>query len=130
MGIDRAAGRPNIFSEMNMVQQKMLEDFVLHTLKDNYIAEKHVLKTRPKMAKAANSPALEAGFEQHLEQILSHVGRLEPAFEINGAPARDKICEAILGGFKGNPALDAGFVSSAHSIAHYRIARHGQKAAA
>jgi len=118
-----------------MASEKTLDDLFLDTLKDIYYAEKQILKALPKMAKAAQSPELKAGFEQHLEETEGHVERLEQVFELIGKPARGKTCEAILGiieegktimdEFKGTPALDAGLVSAAQAVEHYEIARYG-----
>lgn len=118
-----------------MAEVKTLDDLFLDTLKDIYYAEKQIVKALPKMAKAAQSPDLKAGFEQHLEETEGHVERLEQVFEIIGAPARGKTCDAILGileegksimdEFKGSPALDAGLVSSAQAVEHYEITRYG-----
>jgi len=118
-----------------MAEEKTLDDLFLDTLKDIYFAEKQIVKTLPKMAKAAQSDELRAGFEQHLEETHGHVERLEQIFEILGKPARGKTCEAILGiteegksiieDFKGTVALDAGLVSSAQAVEHYEIARYG-----
>lgn len=118
-----------------MPQDKTLDDLFLETLKDIYFAEKQILKALPKMAKAAQDPALKAGFEEHREQTEGHVDRLEQVFEIIGKPARGKTCEAILGiieeaneisdEFKGTPALDAGLISAAQAVEHYEIARYG-----
>jgi ferritin-like metal-binding protein YciE len=118
-----------------MASEKTLDDLFLDTLKDIYYAEKQILKTLPKMAKAAQSEELRAGFEQHLHETETQVERLEQVFEIIGKPARAKTCEAILGiteegkeimtEFKGTQALDAGLVSSAQAVEHYEIARYG-----
>jgi ferritin-like metal-binding protein YciE len=118
-----------------MAEEKTLDDLFLDTLKDIYYAEKQIVKTLPKMAKAATSPELKAGFEQHLEETEGHVERLEQVFELIGKPARGKTCDAILGiieegksimdEFKGTVALDAGLVSSAQAVEHYEIARYG-----
>jgi ferritin-like metal-binding protein YciE len=118
-----------------MAEQKTLDDLFLDTLKDIYYAEKQIVKTLPKMAKAAQSPDLKAGFEKHLQETEGHVERLEQIFDIIGAPARGKTCEAILGiieegksimeEFKDTPALDAGLVSAAQAVEHYEIARYG-----
>jgi ferritin-like metal-binding protein YciE len=118
-----------------MAEEKTLEDLFLDTLKDIYYAEKQIVKTLPKMAKAAQSPDLKAGFEKHLAETEKHVERLEQIFEILGAPARGKTCEAILGiieegksimeEFKDTAALDAGLVSAAQAVEHYEIARYG-----
>ena len=114
---------------------KTLDDLFLDTLKDIYYAEKQIVKTLPKMAKAATAPELKAGFEKHLEESEIHVERLEQVFELIGKPARGKTCDAILGiieegksimdDFKGTSALDAGLVSAAQAVEHYEIARYG-----
>ena len=118
-----------------MAQDKTLDDLFLDTLKDIYYAEKQILKTLPKMAKAAQSPQLKAGFEQHQDETETHVERLEQVFEMLGKPARGKTCDAILGiieegksimdEFKGTSALDAGLVAAAQAVEHYEMARYG-----
>ena len=116
-------------------QPKDLNDLFFETLKDIYFAEKQIVKALPKMAKAAQSPQLRAGFEKHLGETEGHVERLEQIFDILDVPARGKTCEAILGileegksimeDFKDTPALDAGLVSAAQAVEHYEIARYG-----
>jgi ferritin-like metal-binding protein YciE len=118
-----------------MPTEKTLDDLFLDTLKDIYYAEKQIVKALPKMAKAAQSPELKAGFEKHLAETEGHVDRLEQAFELIGKPARGKTCDAILGileegksimeEFDGTVALDAGLVSAAQAVEHYEIARYG-----
>jgi ferritin-like metal-binding protein YciE len=118
-----------------MAEEKTLDDLFLDTLKDIYYAEKQIVKALPKMAKAATSPDLRAGFEKHLAESEGHVDRLEKVFDILGKPARGKTCEAILGileegksimdEFKGTAALDAGLISAAQAVEHYEIARYG-----
>ncbi len=115
--------------------EKTLEDLFEDTLKDIYYAERQIVKTLPKMAKAAQSPALKAGFEKHLAETEGHVDRLEQIFELLEIPARGKTCDAILGiieegksimeEFKGTAALDAGLISAAQAVEHYEIARYG-----
>lgn len=115
--------------------EKTLDDLFLDTLKDIYYAERQILKALPKMAKAAQSPDLKAGFEEHLQQTEGQVERLEQVFELIGKPARGKTCDAILGiieegksimdEFKDSPALDAGLISSAQAVEHYEITRYG-----
>jgi ferritin-like metal-binding protein YciE len=118
-----------------MAAEKTLNDLFLDTLKDIYYAERQIVKTLPKMAKAAQSPELKAGFEKHLEETHGHVERLEQVFELLGKAPRGKTCDAILGiieegkeimdEFKGTVALDAGLVSAAQAVEHYEIARYG-----
>ena len=118
-----------------MAEEKTLDDLFLDTLKDIYYAEKQIVKTLPKMAKAAQSAELKAGFEKHLDETEGHVERLEQIFELLGKPARGKTCDAILGiieegksiieDFKGTSALDAGLISAAQAVEHYEMARYG-----
>lgn len=118
-----------------MADQKTLDDLFLDTLKDIYYAEKQIVKTLPKMARAAQSSELKAGFEQHADESQGHVERLEQIFELLNKPARGKTCDAILGiidegktimdEFKDTVALDAGLVSAAQAVEHYEIARYG-----
>jgi len=118
-----------------MATEKTLNDLFLDTLKDIYYAERQIVKTLPKMAKAASSAELKAGFEKHLEETEGHVERLEQVFELLDKPARGKTCDAILGiieegksvmeEFKGTIALDAGLVAAGQAAEHYEIARYG-----
>jgi ferritin-like metal-binding protein YciE len=118
-----------------MAKEMTLADLFYDTLKDIYYAERQILKALPKMARAAQSPQLKAGFEKHKEQTEGHVERLQQVFEIVGKRAQGKTCEAIQGiiaegeeimeEFKGTQALDAGLISSAQAVEHYEIARYG-----
>ncbi len=115
--------------------EKQLDDLFLDTLKDIYYAERQILKALPKMAKAATSPDLKAGFEQHHAETEGQIERLQQIFDLLGKPARGKTCDAILGiieegkeimeEYKGTQALDAGLVSAAQAVEHYEIARYG-----
>jgi len=118
-----------------MPDEKTLDDLFLDTLKDIYYAERQLTKTLPKLAKAAQSAELKAGFEEHLAQTEGHVERLEHIFDLLGKPARGKTCDAILGiieegksameDYKGSPALDAALVAAAQAAEHYEITRYG-----
>jgi len=114
---------------------KLLSDLFHDTLKDVYFAENKILKTLPKMAKAAHSKQLKAAFLKHEKETRGHVKRLESVFKSLGKPARAKTCEAIMGitkegaeimtEFKGMPALDAGLVAAAQAVEHYEMSRYG-----
>jgi ferritin-like metal-binding protein YciE len=118
-----------------MAKDKTLEDLFYDTLKDIYYAERQIVRALPKMARAAQSPDLKAGFEKHLHETEGHVERLQQVFELIGKRAQGKTCEAIQGiiaegeeiidEFKGTPALDAGLISAAQAVEHYEIARYG-----
>ncbi len=114
--------------------QEGLNELFLTNLKDIYYAEKQILKTIPKMAKAAKSPELKQAFETHREETATQIERLEQIFGILGQKPKGEQCEAIQGivaegqevmeDFKGKPALDAGLIGSAKAVEHYEIARY------
>lgn len=114
---------------------KMLSDLFLETLKDIYYAENKIIKTLPKMAKAAHSKDLTAALNKHLRETQGQVKRLEQIFKMLGKPPRGKPCEAINGitdegaeimkDFKNAPALDAGLLAAAQAVEHYEISRYG-----
>jgi ferritin-like metal-binding protein YciE len=114
---------------------KPLDDLFHDMLKDVYYAEKQILKTLPKMAKAAKSAELKKAFETHREETEGHVERLAEVFDIIGKAPRGKTCDAILGiieegkavieDYGDSPAIDAGLVASAQAVEHYEMARYG-----
>ncbi len=114
---------------------KTLDDLFHNTLKDIYYAEKKILSTLPKMAKAAQNADLKAAFEKHRRETAEHVSRLEDVFELIGKKPQGKTCAAINGiidegaeimdEYKGTPALDAGLLAAAQAVEHYEIARYG-----
>ena len=61
-------------------ERKQLDELFHDTLKDIYFAEKKILATLPKMAKAAQSPELKKAFEKHRAETEGHVSRLEKVF--------------------------------------------------
>ena len=61
-------------------ETKTLADLFHDTLKDIYFAEKKILATLPKMAKAAQSEELVAAFEKHQSETEAQIGRLEQVF--------------------------------------------------
>ena len=76
---------------------KFLEDLFHDTLKDIYYAENKILKTLPKMAKAAQSKELKAAFTKHERETRGQIKRLDSVFKIIGKPTRGKTCAAING---------------------------------
>ncbi|UVK38642.1 DUF892 family protein [Mesorhizobium sp. AR10] len=114
---------------------KGLNELFHDTLKDIYFAEKKILATLPKMAKAAQSADLKAAFEKHRGETQEHVARLEEVFEVLGKKPVAKTCAAIMGiteegaeimeEYKQSPALDAGLLAAAQAVEHYEISRYG-----
>src|SRR6202165_3600945 len=114
---------------------KKLDELFHNTLKDIYFAEKKILSTLPKMAKAAQNEELKAAFEKHRGETEGEVGRLEKVFGIIDKKTQGKTCAAIVGitdegaeimeEYKGSPALDAGLLAAAQAVEHYEISRYG-----
>lgn len=116
-------------------EPKKLDELFHDTLKDIYFAEKKILATLPKMAKAAQSGDLKSAFEDHRDQTEGHVERLDRIFEMIDKKPQGKTCPAIIGitdegaeiisEYKGSPALDAGLLAAAQAVEHYEISRYG-----
>lgn len=114
---------------------KSLKDLFIDQLKDVYYAEKQILKTLPKMAKAAQAAEVREAFETHRDETEGQIERLEQVFDMAGVAARGKTCEAINGiieegkevmeEYADSEALDAGLIASAQAVEHYEIARYG-----
>ena len=67
----------NRYANDDPMKLNTLEDLYVHELKDLFSAEQQIVKALPKMAKAASSKELAAGFQEHLEQTKGHAQRLE-----------------------------------------------------
>jgi ferritin-like metal-binding protein YciE len=116
-------------------EPKKLDDLFHDTLKDIFYAEKKILTTLPKLAKAARSEDLKAAFEKHRGETEGHVERLEEIFAMIEKKPQGKTCAAIIGitdegaeimsEYKGAPALDAGLLAAAQAVEHYEISRYG-----
>jgi ferritin-like metal-binding protein YciE len=125
-----------IFKENSMAQKsKGLAELFHDTLKDIYFAEKKILTTLPKMAKAAQAPELKAAFEKHRVETAGQITRLEKVFAAIDKKPQSKKCDAIVGitdegaeimkEYKGSRALDPGLLAAAQAIEHYEITRYG-----
>ena len=112
------------------------KEFFIDELKDIYWAEKHLTKALPKMQKAATSDELKNAFAEHLEITKNQVARLEQIFELLGAKAQAKKCDAMAGLVeeangvieeteKGSHIRDAGLILCAQKVEHYEIATYG-----
>lgn len=114
----------------------MLQDFFTDEIKDIYWAEKHLVKTLPKMAKAATSEELKSAFNDHLAVTQTHVSRLEEVFGLLGEKVQAKKCDAMEGITKegegviedteaGTSTRDVGLILSAQKVEHYEISTYG-----
>ena len=112
-----------------------LNELYVEKLKDLYSAEQQILKTLPKMEKAAGHADLQNAFETHRQQTETHVQRLEQIFEQIGKTARGKTCHGMKGIIeegaellkeKPEPGpLDAGLIAAAQAVEHYEMAGYG-----
>jgi ferritin-like metal-binding protein YciE len=112
-----------------------LKELYIDELKDLYSAENQLVKALPKLAKAASSEELRAGFEEHLEQTKGHVQRLEKIFEALGESPKGKKCKGMAGlveegaevideDFE-DSLMDAALIGAAQRVEHYEIAAYG-----
>jgi ferritin-like metal-binding protein YciE len=112
-----------------------LKDLYIHELKDLYSAEKQLIRALPKMAKAATSPDLAKGFEQHLEETKEHAARLEKLLKDHHQSTRGPKCKGMEGVIAEGAELieeeaddevrDAGLIAAAQRVEHYEIAGYG-----
>jgi ferritin-like metal-binding protein YciE len=114
----------------------VLKKFFIEELKDIYWAEKHLVKTLPKMGKTATSDELKNAFADHLEVTQTHVSRLEQAFEALGEKPQAKKCDAMEGITKegesviedteaGSSTRDVALILAGQKVEHYEIATYG-----
>jgi ferritin-like metal-binding protein YciE len=87
------------------------------------------------MIQAAHHPDLRDAFEEHRQQTVRQIHRLEQAFKLLGVPAQGKKCEGMAGLLEEGrkiteddadaAVLDAALVAAAQKVAHYEIASYG-----
>jgi ferritin-like metal-binding protein YciE len=117
------------------MEHNELRDLYIDELRDLYDAENKLVKALPKLAKAASSDKLRAGFEEHLEQTKGHVSRLEEIFEGLDEKPTGKKCAGMAGLVKegeeimdedfSGEVMDAALISAAQRVEHYEIAAYG-----
>jgi ferritin-like metal-binding protein YciE len=115
--------------------KEALKNLYIEELRDLYDAENRLVKALPRLAKAAESEELRAGFEEHLEQTKGHVDRLRQIFESLDERPSGKKCAAMIGLIQeGQDILDEDFedgvkdaalISAAQRVEHYEIAAYG-----
>lgn len=115
---------------------KSLDNLFVHFLRDVYYAERQINKALPKMAKAAQSPALQDAFVHHREETQKQIERLQQVFEAIGKRAQGVTCEAINGLIEECEELleeakepsavrDSGLIACGQAVEHYEMARYG-----
>ncbi|MBC7913161.1 MAG: ferritin-like domain-containing protein [Pyrinomonadaceae bacterium] len=118
------------------IEESGLKTLFTDELKDILWAEKHLLKTLPKMAKGATSEELRSSIELHITETQDQIKRLEQVFEILGQKATAKKCDAMEGLVEegksmledtedGSLTRDVAIISASQKIEHYEIASYG-----
>ena len=112
-----------------------LHDLFIHTLQDVYFAEKTMVKSLPKMAKAASCDELKALIDAHLAETKGQVARLDKIFKLMGLKATAEECPAIEGiveeaeglieEIEMGDTLDAAIIAVSQAAEHYEICRYG-----
>jgi ferritin-like metal-binding protein YciE len=112
-----------------------LQELLGDELKDLYSAERQMIKSLPRMAKAASAPELKRAFAKHLVETRRQAQRLEQIGRALGIKVSGKKCKGMEGlisegkeliqdGFD-DSTLDAGLVGAAQKVEHYEIAAYG-----
>ncbi|RYG50774.1 MAG: ferritin-like domain-containing protein [Chitinophagaceae bacterium] len=118
------------------MEDSEFHEFFVDELKDIYWAEKHLVKSLPKMKKASTSAELAAAFDKHTAETQTHIVTLEKVFELLGEKATAKKCDAMAGLLEeadgiiedtdaGTLIRDAGLILAAQKVEHYEIATYG-----
>jgi ferritin-like metal-binding protein YciE len=112
-----------------------MEELLIDELKDLYSAEKQIVRSLPKLAKAVTLPDLKQALLDHLEETKGHVSRLEQIGELVGKKMTGKSCVGMKGVLEeGSEVLedtnkgsvrDAALISAAQRVEHYEIAGYG-----
>jgi len=117
-------------------EEGKLKEFFHDEIKDIYWAEKKLVETLPKLAKAATSEELRTAFTGHLTETKEHVTRLEHVFELLGEKAQAKKCDAMEGITEegasiiedtddGSATRDVALILAGQKTEHYEIATYG-----
>jgi ferritin-like metal-binding protein YciE len=113
-----------------------LKELYTDHLKDIYSAENQITKALPKVIKKVTSPELKKGLEDHLNETLHQVERLDRIFESLEKSPRGKKCvgmEGVLGEGKETMAeemaapelMDAALIAACQKVEHYEISAYG-----
>ncbi len=113
-------------------QDMNLRTLLIQKVNALYDIESELVKALPKMAKAATTPELKKGFEEHLEETKNQVERLEEIHRILGEEPKKLKAEGIRGLVKDGEwviknvvpkeAMDANLARAAQYVEHYEMA--------
>jgi len=130
--------RENLEAEHSQVgESEVLRELLTEEMQDLLSAEQQIVKALPKMITAADSPALKAALQTHLQETKTHVERLEQIFGIMGIKPRAKVCRGMAGLLeegqemikeskeKDSAARDLALIGAAQKVEHYEISAYG-----
>jgi Mn-containing catalase len=115
----------------------MIEELLMDQLRDLLSAEQQLVKSLPKLAKAARAESLQLAFEMHLEETKVQVERLKEVFTLVGAPVKAKPCKGMAGLLEeGDEVIEEGqemedapadlaLIAAAQKVEHYEISAYG-----
>lgn len=122
-------------SSQNGKTKETLEHVFENTLKDMYWAEKYLVKSLPRLTKAAFNEDLKDALEKHQHETSLQVGRLEKCFEALAMKPVAKKCEAIVGlvaeareavsDYSSGNVRDVALIIAIQKIEHYEISAYG-----
>jgi ferritin-like metal-binding protein YciE len=135
MAIQSNAGSQTTPRTMVTADSKLYQ-FFMQQLQDVYWAERKLVKTLPKLSEAATSTRLKQAFNDHLEQTITHVARLENIFRLFNEEPKALKCPAMAGIVDegsdiidetdaGSAQRDVGLIFAAQKAEHYEIATYG-----
>lgn len=112
-----------------------LDDLLLDELRDLYHAEQQIVKSLPRMARAARTPRLQQMLLEHIEDTETQLQRLEQIFDDLNVRGTGRKSRAMMGLLdegidlldeEGSSAvLDAAIIGAVQRVEHYEIAAYG-----
>ncbi len=120
-----------------MAQEKIttFDDLFRNGLEYVYDAEKQLTQALPKMVEASTSPELKQAFQQHLQETMNHVTRLEQVaskvgIQLSGKDnhvlqAMTKEAEGMMQSTDPSPLRDAALIVAGNQVEHYEMGSYG-----
>src|ERR1700753_2445306 len=112
-----------------------LEELLIDELKDLYSAEKQIVRSLPKLAKATTSPELNEALLSHLDETKGQVQRLEEIADLVGKKLTGKTCVGMKGVLEESSEVledtdkgivrDAALIAASQRVEHYEMAGYG-----
>jgi Mn-containing catalase len=118
-------------------ESEVLRELFVEQLQDVADAEQQILQAFPTLIESAETPALRAALQIHLEETENHVARLIEAFDALGVAPKARMCRGMAGlleegqemisnsGDKDSVALDLALIAAAQKVEHYEISAYG-----